>query len=89
MARTTRKNGSDVSSLMNDGRQSGSTGRSSRPSGQQSRRQSVSVQITLTDDQIAERAKSIWQAKGCKVGQDLENWFEAEQQLKSEMQASC
>jgi hypothetical protein len=33
------------------------------------------------------RARAIWQAKGCKPGQDKENWMEAEMQLKREMGA--
>jgi hypothetical protein len=40
---------------------------------------------TPTHDQIAARAREIWQAKGCKSGQDLQNWHEAEAQLKAEM----
>jgi len=39
----------------------------------------------LTHEQIAARAKAIWQAKGCKPGQDTQNWFEAEAQLKAEL----
>jgi hypothetical protein len=38
-----------------------------------------------THQQIALRAKAIWQAKGCKSGQDKENWLEAETQLKREV----
>ena len=43
---------------------------------------------TLTHAQIAARAREIWQAKGCKSGQDLQNWHEAEAQLKAEMNRS-
>jgi len=39
----------------------------------------------LSHDQIAARARTIWQAKGCRPGQDVQNWLEAEAQLKSEM----
>ena len=39
----------------------------------------------LTHEQIAARAKAIWQAKGCKPGQDAQNWSEAEAQLKAEL----
>jgi hypothetical protein len=39
----------------------------------------------LTHKQIEERAKAIWQQKGCPVGQDEKNWFEAEAQLKKEL----
>lgn len=31
---------------------------------------------------IAMRAYYIWQSKGCPTGQELENWLEAEAQLK-------
>ncbi|MCE5278495.1 MAG: DUF2934 domain-containing protein [Planctomycetaceae bacterium] len=91
MARTTRKNNSDVSTMISDSSasmRSASTTQSS-PSRQPARRQSASARNRLTQEQIAQRAKAIWQAKGCQVGQDLENWFEAETQLKSEMNASC
>jgi hypothetical protein len=37
-----------------------------------------------THDQVAQRAKSIWQAKGCPPGQDQQNWLEAEKQLHAE-----
>lgn len=33
-------------------------------------------------EQIAERAYYIWQARGCPWGQSLEDWLEAEKQLK-------
>jgi hypothetical protein len=39
----------------------------------------------LTHEQIAQRAKAIWQAKGCPTGQDEQNWREAEAQLKAEL----
>jgi hypothetical protein len=35
-----------------------------------------------TYEQIAERAYYIWETKGCPWGQSLENWLEAERQLK-------
>lgn len=37
-----------------------------------------------THEQIAVRARLIWEAKGRKPGQDKENWLEAEAQLKRE-----
>lgn len=39
----------------------------------------------ITHDQIARRAHEIWVKRGCKHGQDKENWFEAERQLKAEL----
>ncbi len=41
--------------------------------------------VSLTHDQIAERAKSIWRQKGCPSGQDEVIWYEAESQLKREL----
>jgi hypothetical protein len=38
-----------------------------------------------TQEDIALRAKAIWQAKGRPVGQDLQNWSEAERQLRAEL----
>lgn len=35
-----------------------------------------------TYEQIAERAYYIWQSRGCQWGQSLEDWLEAEKQLK-------
>jgi len=35
-------------------------------------------------EEIAKRAKEIWQAKGCPSGCDQQNWCEAEAQLKKE-----
>jgi hypothetical protein len=37
----------------------------------------------LTYGQIAERAKALWLASGCLPGRDLQNWCEAEAQLKA------
>jgi len=39
-----------------------------------------------THEQIAERAKAIWIQRGRIPGQDQANWYEAESQLKAEMQ---
>ena len=39
----------------------------------------------LTHEQISDRARKIWQAKGCPQGQDEANWKEAEAQLKKEL----
>jgi hypothetical protein len=40
----------------------------------------------LTHEQIAERAKKIWQDRGCVPGFDEQNWYEAETQLKMELE---
>ena len=42
-------------------------------------------QVKLTQDQIRERAKLIWQQRGCRSGEDERNWLEAENQLKKEL----
>ena len=38
----------------------------------------------ITDAMIAERAYIIWTAKGCPLGQDKMNWYQAELELKME-----
>ena len=40
-----------------------------------------------THDQIADRARAIWQSKGWPAGRDEENWREAEAQLRAEANA--
>lgn len=40
-----------------------------------------------TPEQIAERARSIWIARGSPGGRDLEHWLDAEQQLREELNA--
>ena len=39
----------------------------------------------LTHEQIAERARIIWQKRGCIPGEDERNWNEAETQLRAEL----
>jgi hypothetical protein len=41
--------------------------------------------MTLTYEQIAQRAEEIWKKKGCLPGQDEQNWLEAERQLMAEL----
>lgn len=38
-----------------------------------------------TNDQIAARARRIWQERGSPGGRDLEHWLEAERQLRDEL----
>ena len=38
-----------------------------------------------THEQIAQRAEEIWKRHGCPPGEDMENWFEAEAELKRKM----
>lgn len=40
--------------------------------------------MTLDHDQIAERAREIWEQRGRPYGQDEQNWREAERQLREE-----
>jgi len=40
-----------------------------------------------THEQIARRAREIWLAKGCPVGQDTQNWLEAEAQLRAQRES--
>lgn len=39
----------------------------------------------LTQERIAERARVLWQSRGCRPGEDERNWSEAEAQLKAEL----
>jgi hypothetical protein len=39
----------------------------------------------LTHELIAERARQIWQQRGCRAGEDERNWIEAETQLRAEL----
>jgi len=41
--------------------------------------------VTLAHDQIANRAKAIWERRGCPQGEDERIWREAEDELKREM----
>lgn len=41
--------------------------------------------VRLTHEQIGERAKLIWEQRGCPPGEDERNWYEAETQLKREL----
>ncbi len=39
------------------------------------------AQYRPSHDEIAMRAYTIWQNKGCPIGHDADDWFEAERQL--------
>jgi len=41
--------------------------------------------VVPTHEQITERAKVIWQQRGCVPGEDQKNWYEAEHQLQEEL----
>jgi hypothetical protein len=41
--------------------------------------------VALTRNLIAERAQTIWLKRGCPRDRDVENWREAESQLKIEL----
>lgn len=43
------------------------------------------VQMMLNHDQIAQRAFAIWVARGKPLGQDQQNWSDAERQLRQEL----
>jgi hypothetical protein len=40
--------------------------------------------LTLAHDQIANRARAIWERRGCPEGEDEQIWLEAESELKRE-----
>ena len=58
--------------------QNGKRAQSTRAHGRES-------SVRLTHEQIEERAKLIWQQRGCIPGEDERNWYEAETQLKREL----
>lgn len=41
----------------------------------------------LSHEQIARRARAIWEKKGQPAGQDEQNWLQAESELRTERQA--
>jgi hypothetical protein len=41
----------------------------------------------LTQERVAERARTLWLASGCMAGRDEQNWREAEAQLKTELES--
>ena len=41
--------------------------------------------LPITHEQIAERARRIWEQHGRPQGEDEQNWREAERQLKNEL----
>ena len=41
--------------------------------------------VTLTYEQIAQRAEHLWRQGGCLPGRDEQNWQKAEAQLKAEL----
>lgn len=41
--------------------------------------------VALTHEQIAQRAVHIWRQGGCVPGHDVQNWQEAEAQLRAEL----
>ncbi len=42
------------------------------------------VVFTWSHERVAARAQEIWRAKGCRPGEDEQNWREAEDQLRAE-----
>ena len=40
-----------------------------------------------THEQIVARARALWQASGCPAGRDVENWIDAERQLRAELRS--
>ena len=60
----------------------------SAPKATQSQAQSQSnatTQMCPPPDKVAARAFEKWVKKGCKHGQDQQDWLEAEAELKAEM----
>jgi hypothetical protein len=91
MAKTSRKNGSsNFSKKMDSALGSEASIETSKPASSQIPVKTIGASKTktaasITRQQIEERARAIWQKKGCPVGQDDKNWQEAESQLKQEL----
>ena len=79
MAKTTKKSGKSTI-----GQKSGSAEQKQTQS-TSSGSAKASGTATLSHQQIEDRAREIWQKKGCPAGHDEENWREAESQLKQEL----
>lgn len=43
---------------------------------------SAATMTPITHEMIAQRAWEIWMSKGCPLGQDKTNWYQAELELK-------
>lgn len=53
------------------------------------RKATVSTQEPhVTEDEIAVCAYRLWNERGCPIGSDQEDWFEAERQLKGQREQS-
>ena len=60
-------------------------GKQSRTSTPPARAERLDEAPALTQERIAERARALWQQRGCRPGEDERNWHEAEAQLKREL----
>ncbi|MGE5295859.1 MAG: DUF2934 domain-containing protein [Solirubrobacterales bacterium] len=63
------------------------TGSISQPQSNQDQESggAATATLSISHEQIAERARQIWEQHGRPQGEDEKNWREAERQLKSEM----
>jgi hypothetical protein len=43
----------------------------------------TSREVEPSYDEISQRAREIWERNGCLPGRDLENWLQAESELKN------
>ena len=43
----------------------------------------ATASVAITQEMIARRAREIWERKGRPAGRDIENWSEAEAQLRA------
>jgi hypothetical protein len=82
MGRKTGKgSGTPTASTLQSG---GATATAPRPTETKARQATTGQNVTLSYEQVAQRAREIWIQKGCKPGQDEQNWLEAEAQLRAE-----
>lgn len=65
---------------------SGATPRSAKPAATPMQAGAIALP-RLSHEQIARRARAIWEKKGHPVGQDEQNWYQAEAELRTELHA--
>jgi hypothetical protein len=84
-----RSSGTSAFNRRDESRRSGVTSNydetASRSSSSSGTATATAAPPQLTHEMIAERARTIWRAKGCAPGHDRENWLEAEAQLRKEL----
>jgi hypothetical protein len=81
----TTRNTVPTNSNVRSGSATATTARPATPKTQQAKSGATGKSAKITQEQIALRAHEIWMKRGCRPGQDEQNWLEAERQLKTEL----